>query len=38
VASGDNRGKLAAMFSNNAARKNNGAPFRHLYGTVTLAG
>ncbi|MFQ6171340.1 CHAT domain-containing protein [Oryzobacter sp. R7] len=36
VASGDSRGKLAAMLSNNPARKNNGAPFRHLYGTVTL--
>lgn len=37
VASGDSRGRLAAMVSNNPARKNNGAPFRHQYGTVTLA-
>jgi hypothetical protein len=38
VSSGGKAGELNAMVSNNPQRKGNDAPFRSIWGTLTLLG
>ncbi len=38
LASGDKKGKLKTMQTNNPGRRTNAAPFRNAWGTVTLVG